>query len=167
MGCQYAMLNGTGERMYQQIGFETMGYGRTWWLNVAQLEANPPTPTIVAFAEAVGRGDIDALEDCEEQIETKDFDAPLVNGMRPIELAVKLGKISSVEWLGDHGATLDVLSAWDLGWKDRVVALLDNNPELVNRRSGEMQTTPLHIAAERGDAELTSPSSHREPRPRD
>ena len=154
MGCRYAMLNGTGDRMYRQIGFETISYGRTWWLNVARLEANPPTPAIVAFAEAVGRGDIDSLVDLAEQIERESFDNPLTNGMTPIELAVKLGKSTSAQWLTDHGATLDVISAWDLGWKDRIGALLDNNPELINRRSGEMQTTPLHIAVERDDIEL-------------
>ena len=154
MGCRYAMLNGTGDRMYLQIGFETISYGRTWWLNIARLEANPPTPTIVTFAEAVGRGDIDSLENLEEQIDSESYEAPLTNGMTPIELAVKLGKSASAEWLTYHGATLDVLSAWDLGWKDRAVALLDSNPELINRRSGELKTTPLHIAAERGDAEL-------------
>lgn len=37
----------------------------------------------------------------------------------------------------------------------RIASLLAGNPELVNQRTGEMQLTPLHIAAERGDIELT------------
>jgi GNAT superfamily N-acetyltransferase len=154
IGCRHATLNGTGERMYRQIGFERIGYGMTWWLNVARLEANPPTPTRIAFAEAIGRGDIDALDGLEKQVETDGFDVPLTNGMMPMELAVKLGKTTLAQWLVDHGVTLDVLSAWDFGWKDRVADLLAKNPELVNRRSGEMQTTPLHVAAERDDIEL-------------
>jgi GNAT superfamily N-acetyltransferase len=42
LGCFHALLNATGERMYRQLGFERLGYGWTWWLNVAQLEAHPP-----------------------------------------------------------------------------------------------------------------------------
>ncbi len=154
LGCRHAVLNGTGERMYRQIGFERIGYGMTWWLNVARLEANPPTPAQIAFAEAIGRGDIDALDRLEEQIGPEALDTPLTNGMTPVELAVKLGKAASARWLIDHGATLDVLSAWDLGGKERVAALLAEHPEAVNRRSGEMQATPLHMAIERGDIEL-------------
>jgi GNAT superfamily N-acetyltransferase len=32
-GCLYALLNATGRRMYEQIGFELLGFGDTWWLN--------------------------------------------------------------------------------------------------------------------------------------
>ena len=31
MGCRHAMLDGTGEKMYNQIGFERLGFGKTWW----------------------------------------------------------------------------------------------------------------------------------------
>ena len=65
-----------------------------------------------------------------------------------------MGQPASAEWLVSHGATLDVVSGWDLGWKDRVRQLLASRPELANRRSGSGQITPLHVAAERGDAEL-------------
>jgi ankyrin repeat protein len=61
---------------------------------------------------------------------------------------------ASAEWLVEHGATLDVISAWDLGWEDRVQQLLVTSPDLANQRSGSWQITPLHAAAERGDAEL-------------
>ena len=154
MGCCHAMLNGTGERMYVQIGFERIGYGMTWWLNVARLGTHPPPSMRIAFAEAIGRGDIVALDRLEKQIEKEDYAAPLTNGMTPMELAVELRKTTSAQWLFDRGAQLDVLSAWDLGWKDRATALLAKNPELVNRRSGEWLMTPLHTAAQRGDVEL-------------
>ncbi len=154
MGCRHALLNGTGERMYQQIGFERIGFGRTWWLNVQRLNANPPSPTQIAFAEAIGRGDVDTLDLLAKQLEPDVVDVSLTNGMMPMELAVEMGKLDSVKWLVAHGVTLDVLSAWDLGWKHRVSQLLAENPELVNKCSGDRQTTPLHEAAERNDIEL-------------
>jgi GNAT superfamily N-acetyltransferase len=43
-GCRYAVLNATGRRMYEQAGFEWIGDGWTWWLNVPRLAENPPTP---------------------------------------------------------------------------------------------------------------------------
>ena len=154
MGCRHALLNGTGERMYRQIGFERIGYGLTWWLNVQRLEANPPTQTQIAFAEAVGRGDVEALDSLAKRLEPETSDSPLTNGMAPMELAVKMGKPESAKWLVSHGATLDVLSAWDFGWKDCVLQLLAETPGFANKRSGEMQATPLHEAAERNDIEL-------------
>jgi GNAT superfamily N-acetyltransferase len=38
LGCCHALLNATGERMYRQLGFDRLGYGWTWWLDVARLE---------------------------------------------------------------------------------------------------------------------------------
>ena len=52
------------------------------------------------------------------------------------------------------GVTLEVLPAWDLGWKDRVVQLLAAHPELVNHQRGAMATTLLHEAVERNDPAL-------------
>jgi len=154
MGCRHALLNGTGERMYQQIGFERIGFGLTWWLNVPRLASRPPTKEQIALAEAVGRGDLDALASLGRHISAENLDAPLANRMTLMELATHEGRSASAEWLIRQGATLDVLSAWDLGWKDRVLQMLVEEPELANRRSGEMQTTPLHEAARRNDIEL-------------
>jgi hypothetical protein len=58
------------------------------------------------------------------------------------------------EWLVDHGATLDLLPAWDLGWKDRIVYLLNTHPALASQRIGDMQMTPLHVAVDRNDLAL-------------
>ena len=105
------MLNGTGEKMYQQMGFERIGYGMTWWLKVDRLEANPPTSTLIAFAEAIGRGDIDTLDGLKKQIGSETFKAPLTNGVGPMELTVELSQTTSAQWLVDQGATLDERSA--------------------------------------------------------
>lgn len=154
MGCQHALLNGTGERMYRQIGFERIGYGWTWWLNVPRLEAHPLTRERIALAEAVGRGDREALASRGRRFSAEELDAPLPNGMTLVQLAVHAGQPASAEWLLAQGATLDVLSAWDLGWKERVPQLLAERAELVNQRLGEGQITPLHAAVERNDIEL-------------
>ncbi len=154
MGCHHALLNGTGEPMYRQIGFERIGYGLTWWLNVKRLASNPPTPQRVTLAEAVGRGDLPALEGFAGRVTPEELDAPLPNGMTLLSLAAHIRQPAAAEWLVEHGATLDVLSAWDLGWRDRVPRLLELNPELANRPSGEGGVTPLHAAAERNDLEL-------------
>ena len=57
LGCRCALLNATpmGERIYRRLGFESIGYGQTWWLHRRTIEAAPPSATEVAFAEAVGR----------------------------------------------------------------------------------------------------------------
>lgn len=59
-------------------------------------------------------------------------------------------------WLATQGALVDVVSAWDLGWRSEVVALLQDHPELADFRSGFRRTTPLHTAAERNDLALAT-----------
>jgi GNAT superfamily N-acetyltransferase len=154
LGCSHALLNATGERMYRQLGFERIGYGWTWWLDVARLEARPPSREWVMVAEAVGRGDLETLAVLARQGSTERLDTPLANGMTLLELAAHAQQPRSAEWLVRQGATLDVLPAWELGWKDRVVELLAEHPELASRRRGEMATTPLHEAVERDDRVL-------------
>ncbi|HET9222077.1 MAG TPA: GNAT family N-acetyltransferase [Roseiflexaceae bacterium] len=154
LGCRHALLNATGERMYRQLGFERIGYGWTWWLNVDSLNAHPPSPARVALAEAIGRGDLGALAALARQGWDEPLDAPLANRMTLLELAAHAQQPVSAEWLVDQGAALELLPAWDLGWRERVVQLLAAHPELANRRSGELQSTPLHAAVERDDREL-------------
>jgi predicted N-acetyltransferase YhbS len=154
LGCRHALLNATGERMYRQLGFERIGYGRTWWLSVARLEARPPTRETIDLAEAVGRGDVDALAALAQRGAAGSLDAPLANGMTLLELAAHARQPESAEWLVGKGAALDVIVAWDLGWRGRVARLLAEHPERANRQRGEMATTPLHEAVQRDDHEL-------------
>jgi len=155
-GYAFATLNATadGERIYRRVGFESIGFGCTWWLNVPRLSANPPSRAVVAFGQAVGCGNVDALTSLRPSIDNALLDAPLASGMTPLDVAIACGKPESAEWLVSHGATLDIVSAWDLGWKDRVGELLRRSPDLLNRRAGQWGATPLHIAVERDDAEL-------------
>jgi len=156
LGCRHAVLNATdvGVPVYQSVGFRSLGYGQTWWLHVETLQADPPTEWQVALAEAVGRGDVRALEALGGQRTTAEWDAPLAGGWTAIQLAVRAGQPAAAEWLAAHGATLDALSAWELGWKERVPRLLAETPGLSNLRLGRETRTPLHAAAMRNDTEL-------------
>jgi GNAT superfamily N-acetyltransferase len=154
LGYRHALLNATGERMYRQLGFARIGYGSTWWLSVARLAQNPPSSQSVRIAEAIGRGDVAALEGLTEGSAVAPLDAPLANQMTLLELAAHAQQPAAAEWLVSHGATLDVLSAWDLGWRDRVASLLAEHPERANFRRGEAGTAPLHEAIQRDDRAL-------------
>lgn len=37
MGGRHVLLNATGKRMYEQLGFENIGWGMTWWLDATRL----------------------------------------------------------------------------------------------------------------------------------
>jgi ribosomal protein S18 acetylase RimI-like enzyme len=154
MGCHYATLNSAADALYERMGFVSQGHGQTWWMHENVLNAPPPTPEQVAFAEAVGRGDVKTLAALDKRGLPADLDAPLLCGQPPMELAVCLKQPRSVEWLTAQGATLNILNTWDLGWKERAARMLAETPALVNRRTGSRHTTPLHEAVFRNDVEL-------------
>jgi GNAT superfamily N-acetyltransferase len=41
LGCTHALLNATyeGDLLYRTVGFESLGWGRTWWLNAGRWAA--------------------------------------------------------------------------------------------------------------------------------
>ena len=155
-GYQYATLNANyiGRRTYEQVGFEFVGHGITWWIVNHDFISHPPSPDLVAFTEAAGKGDIVALEAIGRHFTATELNAPLINGMKLIELAAHFKQPAAAEWLIAHGAVCTALVAWDLGWKDHVTTLLANDPQEVNRRYFEWEGTLLHIAALRDDLEL-------------
>jgi GNAT superfamily N-acetyltransferase len=152
LGYRYALLNGTGEKMYSQVGFKSLGKGFTWWLKMPRFLADPPTPERVALAEAVGRSHVFLLEEINPDL--SELMRPLTNGMTLMQLAVHLGRVASVNYLMKRGVPLSVLSAWDLGWKEKAAELLKTAPGLANDVYGDASITLLHIAVERRDKEL-------------
>jgi len=154
-GYRYAVLNGTGRRMYEQIGFKCIGFGNTWWLQNQRYRTNPPTRQQVALAEAVGNGDVPALNELVKKFNTGDLNTPLNNGMTLMQLAVHTKRAAAAEWLMEQGATCTVLDAWDLGKRNLAAAMLKAQPALVNNQLyGEWDATLLHVAADRNDVHL-------------
>ncbi|MGZ4786053.1 MAG: GNAT family N-acetyltransferase [Acidimicrobiales bacterium] len=159
LGGRLVTLNATtmGEPVYRRVGFTSGGRGRTWWLTPRQLMAPRPSSAMVDLVEAIGFGDLGALDLSLSTLAADrplDLDAPLRCGLTPIGIAVQFGRADAAQRLVDHGAVLDVVSAWDLGWRERVPALLRDDPTLADRPTGELGATPLQIAIERDDEDL-------------
>jgi len=155
-GYRYAVLNASpeGRRIYEQLGFQWMGDGLTWWLAGDRYITHPPSPLQVALAEATGRGDVAALDRLGPSLMPVDITAPLANNMTLMELAAHCRQPASAEWLIARGAPYTLLDAWDLGWRDRAAQLLAANPQEVNRQYCEGNMTILHIAVQRNDTAL-------------
>ncbi len=155
-GCRHVVLNATemGEPIYRKVGFQSIGYGHSWYLNPQTLTRPVPSRDEVTFLEAVGLGDVATLDEVGQRLAPALFNEPSLNHMTPLDIAVSCRQPESAMWLVEHGARLDLVSAWDLGWKEQIPTLLAEHPELVNLQRGESQVTPLHIAIERNDIEL-------------
>ncbi|KAH8773894.1 GCN5-related N-acetyltransferase [Hyaloscypha sp. PMI_1271] len=156
LGCHHMVVNATddGAPIYQRVGFRSMGMGRTWFLRDSVLALPPPSNGQVKFLEAVGRGDMNALDMMKDDILPEQLSLETINGETPFEIAVRCKQTASSEWLIDHGVVPDIMSLWDLGWKDRIPALLATSPELVRRKAGRWTATPLHYAIELNDADM-------------
>jgi ribosomal protein S18 acetylase RimI-like enzyme len=150
-GYRYMTLNGTGRRMYEQVGFKTIGSGLTWWLNKDRYAKYLLTANQVAIAEAVGFGNITELDRIRNQVTVEELNIPLANGMSLLGLAAHCRQPASAEWLLTQGISVTALDAWNLGWKDRTRQLLAADPQEVNRQYPDINQTLLHIAAEKND----------------
>jgi len=153
LGCRYATLN-AATHIYDRLGFVSLGEGQTWWIPAKTLKGSPPTSLQIQFAEAIGRGNPKALNALPSHAIPADLDLPLPNGMTPMSISIRSGQPRSAFWLRDHGATLGIVDALDLGLREQIPQMLLQNPALVNRRFGPMQSTPVHEAVFRNDLEL-------------
>lgn len=156
-GCRYVLLNATGMGVgvYRRAGFDLIGeVGQTWWLGQQSLHNSPASAATIAFAEAIGLGDRAAAERALRDV-AGDLDRPLAGGRTALEIAATCRQPGTARWLIDNGATLDVISAWDLGWKDEAITALQRDPGLANRPTEGGKLYPLHRAGQRGDLELT------------
>jgi GNAT superfamily N-acetyltransferase len=152
LGCRYVLLN-AATHIYDKLGFVSLGYGQTWWMFAPVLEMPPPTPSLIAFVEALGRGDTHSLASLDA---LPDLDAPLACKMTPLEVAVRLGQPTAATWLLEAGASPDIIPLYDLGWRDQIPPVLARHPHLAGRRLGEHGATPLHEAVVRNDIALVN-----------
>jgi GNAT superfamily N-acetyltransferase len=151
LGCRHALLNGTGERMYQQIGFENIGFGLTWFMPAATLAAPAPSPARVRFAEAVGRDEVARLAALAADLSPSELDAPLPSGYTPLHLAAGLGRLEAARWLVEHGADTEARTRH--GQTAYALAAESGHADLAGwllQQSGP--ATRFLAACERGDA---------------
>ncbi len=153
LGCRYVLLN-AATHIYERLGFVSLGRGQTWWMFADALNAPPPPPARIAFTEAIARGDTKALDALPDSDLPPDLDDALLCKMTPLEVAARFKHPNMAEQLLALGASPDLIPLCDLGWRDRIPALLAARPDLANRRVGEHGATPLHEAVNRDDAEL-------------
>jgi GNAT superfamily N-acetyltransferase len=155
LDCRLLVLNSTesGLPLYRHLGFQSAGRGRIWRLPEETLNNAPPS-SLVQFVQAIAFGDGSAVDQLARTLTLDVLRSPLACGMSPMQLAAAFNQPASASQLEAHGAAVDLMSAWDLGWKERAKSLMAEHPESVNARHGPLGATPLHIAAERNDAEL-------------
>jgi GNAT superfamily N-acetyltransferase len=127
LGCSYAVLNATeeGERLYTEVGFESLGWGQTWWMHPGPR----PTARQTVLVEAIGSGDIARLEALDP---TADELGEAVPGPGvPLAVAVVTGQAEVAAWI------------------------LDRRPDLITRSVGGRGATLLHVAVEQDDEAIT------------
>ncbi len=154
-GCRYALLSATdeGALLYKQLGFQSLERVPTWLLRPDVLAQTPLPSAQIALAQAAGLGQIAQL-DILAKAHPELIDTQLPTTLTPLRIATIMGQRRSVERLAAHGATLDIISAWNVGLRKEAVRSLAAQPALANYRLGRWALTPLHIAIQENDLEL-------------
>jgi GNAT superfamily N-acetyltransferase len=125
-GCSHALLNATreGELLYRTVGFESQGWGQTWWMH----RGRRPSARQTELVEAIGFGDLDrlaALRPTRTELE-REIPGPGV----PLAVAVVTGQAGAAGWI------------------------LRRRPDLASTPIEPRGGTLLHTAVEHDDAAL-------------
>jgi GNAT superfamily N-acetyltransferase len=101
-GCSHAVLNATdeGEPLYRSVGFESLGWGQTWWYGAGPI----PTARQTALAEAIGFGDVPALAALDPS--AAELAHRLPGDTSPLRLALVTGRLDTAAWLLDRAPQL-------------------------------------------------------------
>jgi GNAT superfamily N-acetyltransferase len=160
LGCSHAVLNATGEGepLYRDVGFQSLGLGRTWWLHPGPR----PTARQSALVEAIGIGKRDALAALDPTL--AELEQPIPGGGPPLAVAVVTGRADVADWiLTRHpdlasapveprgGTLMHVAVEWDDEALLRVALDHGADPTI---RDGTWHGTPLEWAEHLGRARL-------------
>ena len=152
-GFKIAVLaaNPRAASLYARLGFGEVG--RIWYcsLSKAALSGKPINSRQRRMVVATYMGRLSELMKI-ARTESCGFTAPA--GVTLMQVAAAKRQIGVGRWLLDRGVEMDPLSAWDLGWGDRLTDVCANDRGAINRKIAG--TTPLHLAVLRRDTNMDS-----------
>jgi hypothetical protein len=159
-GARWVVLSATpmGQPLYRRSGFFAVGRCRHFWYSAESL-AQPPDPIERAAVRAAA-GCRQAPLDEAVRVDPSLIERRLTCGHRLIELSARTQDAPAgerravVDRLLGWGASLDPISAADLGGTDLAQRTLRDRPEGVDEPCGPWLRRPLHEAAGRGDLRL-------------
>ena len=127
--------------LYARLGFGEVG--RIWYcsLSKAALFDKPMNSRQRRMVVASYMGRVSELM---RMARTESFGFTTPAGVTLMQVAASKRQIGVGRWLLDRGVEIDPLSAWDLGWGDRLADVCANDRGAVNRKIAGM--TPLHQA---------------------
>lgn len=152
-GIRAAVLtaNPLAESLYARFGFREISRIRHCSLSKAALAARPLTSLQRKVVVAVYMGRLEKLKSIACSGHRK---LVTPSGATLIQVAAATRQVKIGEWLLERGEVADPLSAWDLGWGDRLSEIVLRHPKSINQKSGGL--TPLHHAVLRRDTKVDS-----------
>ena len=137
--------------LYTRFGFRDVGRIKHCHLPEKALTARPLTALQRRIFVAIYMGKLTQLESLAR---SNSHELVTPGGVTTIQAAAATRQAHVGEWLVQRGAAVDPLSAWDLGWKDRLRDVGRRDPGSLNRKTGGL--TPLHQAILRRDTKVES-----------